>query len=53
VIFAARRKRGEGMRFAWASETVPFRGRRDVLRVRAQNQYGPSELTQTFTVRRR
>ncbi len=32
VIFAARRKRGEGMRFAWASETVSFRGRRDVLR---------------------
>ena len=28
----ARRKRGEGMRFAWASETVLFRGRRDVLR---------------------
>ena len=24
VIFAARRKRGEGMRFAWASETVLF-----------------------------
>jgi hypothetical protein len=32
VIFAARRKRGAGMRFAWASETVFFRGRRDVLR---------------------
>jgi hypothetical protein len=32
VIFAARRKRGDGMRFAWASETVSFRGRRDVLR---------------------
>lgn len=32
VIFAARRKRGEGMRFAWASETVLFRSRRDVLR---------------------
>lgn len=32
VIFAARRKRGEEMRFAWASETVLFRGRRDVLR---------------------
>jgi hypothetical protein len=32
VIYAARRKRGEGMRFAWASETVPFRSRRDVLR---------------------
>jgi hypothetical protein len=32
VIFAARRKRGQGFRFAWASETVFFRGRRDVLR---------------------
>jgi hypothetical protein len=32
VIYAARRKRGGGMRFAWASETVDFRGRRDVLR---------------------
>ena len=32
VIYAARRKRGEGMRFKWASETVDFRGRRDVLR---------------------
>jgi hypothetical protein len=32
VIYAARRKRGVGMRFAWASETVYFRGRRDVLR---------------------
>ena len=32
VIFAARRKRGEGMRFKWVSETVSFRGRRDVLR---------------------
>jgi hypothetical protein len=32
VIYAARRKRGEGMRFAWASETVHFGGRRDVLR---------------------
>jgi hypothetical protein len=32
VIFAARRKRGVGMRFAWASETVAFRSRRDVLR---------------------
>jgi hypothetical protein len=32
VIFAARRKRGAGMRFAWASETVFFSGRRDVLR---------------------
>ena len=32
VIFAARRKRGARMRFAWASETVPFRSRRDVIR---------------------
>ena len=32
VVYAARRKRGEGMRFAWASETVLFRSRRDVLR---------------------
>src|SRR5947209_20192158 len=32
VIYAARRKRGAGMRFSWASETVLFRGRRDVLR---------------------
>ncbi|MFI5284001.1 MAG: hypothetical protein ACHQ0J_12870 [Candidatus Dormibacterales bacterium] len=32
VIFAARRKKGAAMRFAWVSETVPFRGRRDVLR---------------------
>jgi hypothetical protein len=32
VVFAARRKRGSGMRFAWASETVTFRRRRDVLR---------------------
>ena len=32
VIFAARRKRGPSMRFAWVSETVFFRGRRDVLR---------------------
>lgn len=32
VIYAARRKRGAGMRFAWASETVYFRGRREVLR---------------------
>ena len=30
VNYAARRKRGQGMRFAWASETVAFRGRRDV-----------------------
>ena len=28
VIYAARRKRGDGMRFAWASETVSFRLRR-------------------------
>ncbi|HEX3508632.1 MAG TPA: hypothetical protein VHW94_09605 [Candidatus Dormibacteraeota bacterium] len=32
VIFAARRKRGPGLRFAWASETVSFRLRREVLR---------------------
>jgi hypothetical protein len=32
VVFAARRKRGLGMRFAWASETVVFRSRRDVVR---------------------
>ena len=32
VVFAARRKRGPGMRFAWASETVSFRFRREVLR---------------------
>ena len=32
VVFAARRKRGHGLRFAWASETVSFRGHRDVLR---------------------
>jgi len=32
VIYAARRKRGAGMRFAWASETVYFASRRDVLR---------------------
>jgi len=32
VIYAARRKRGAGMRFAWASETVYFGSRRDVLR---------------------
>jgi hypothetical protein len=32
VVFAARRKRGPGLRFAWASETVSFRARRDVLR---------------------
>ena len=32
VLFAARRKRGRGIRFAWASETVSFRLRREVLR---------------------
>jgi hypothetical protein len=32
VVFAARRKPGRGMRFVWVSETVLFRGRRDVLR---------------------
>jgi hypothetical protein len=32
VIYAARRKRGGGFRFKWASETVLFRSRRDVLR---------------------
>jgi hypothetical protein len=32
VIFAARRLRGSRMRFAWASETVAFRLRREVLR---------------------
>lgn len=32
VIYAARRMRGPRMRFAWASETVAFRLRRDVLR---------------------
>ncbi len=32
VVFAARRKRGHGIRFAWASETVLFRLRREVLR---------------------
>src|SRR5665213_1389875 len=32
VVFAARRKRGHGIRFAWASETVSFRQRRDVVR---------------------
>jgi hypothetical protein len=32
VIFAARRKPGRLMRFAWASETVSFRLRREVLR---------------------
>ena len=32
VIYAARRKRGHGLRFAWASESVSFRQRREVLR---------------------
>jgi hypothetical protein len=32
VIFAARRMRGPRLRFAWASETVSFRLRREVLR---------------------
>jgi hypothetical protein len=32
VIFGARRLRGPRMRFAWASETVAFRLRREVLR---------------------
>ena len=32
VVYAARRKRGDGFRFAWASETVIFRNRRDVVR---------------------
>jgi hypothetical protein len=32
VVFAARRKQGHGLRFAWASETVSFRLRREVLR---------------------
>jgi hypothetical protein len=32
VVFAAKRKRGPGMRFAWASETVAFRLKREVLR---------------------
>ena len=32
VVYAARRQRGDGMRFKWASETVSFRTRRDVLR---------------------
>ena len=30
LVFAARRRRGKGMRFAWTSETVFFRARRDV-----------------------
>ncbi|TMC50422.1 MAG: hypothetical protein E6J20_17050 [Chloroflexi bacterium] len=32
VYFSARRKPGDGMRFAWISEKVRFRTRRDVLR---------------------
>jgi hypothetical protein len=32
VVFAARRKRGHEIRFAWAAETVLFRRRREVLR---------------------
>ncbi len=32
VYYSARRKRGEGMRFAWAAEKVRFRTRRDVIR---------------------
>jgi hypothetical protein len=32
VIYSARRKRGRAIRFAWASETVSFRLRREVLR---------------------
>ncbi len=32
VYYSARRKRGAGMRFAWAAEKVRFRTRRDVLR---------------------
>jgi len=32
VVYAARRQRGEGWRFKWASETVHFRTRRDVIR---------------------
>ena len=32
VIFAARRVRGPGMRFAWASETISFKRRREILR---------------------
>src|SRR4029077_4611735 len=32
VVYAARRKRGNALRFAWASETVSFRSRREVLR---------------------
>jgi hypothetical protein len=32
VFHGARRKRGQGMRFSWLSETVTFRSRRDVVR---------------------
>ncbi len=32
VVYAAKRRPGRGFRFAWASETVLFRTRRDVLR---------------------
>jgi hypothetical protein len=32
VLFAARRRRGPAIRFAWSSEAVTFRSRRDVLR---------------------
>ena len=32
VIFAARRIRGPRLRFAWASETILFRRRREILR---------------------
>lgn len=32
VYVNARRKPGEGMRFAWSAEKVPFRSRRDVIR---------------------
>jgi hypothetical protein len=32
VVYSARRKRGRAIRFAWASETVSFRLRREVLR---------------------
>ena len=32
VYHGARRKRGKGMRFAWLSENVMFRSRRDVVR---------------------
>jgi hypothetical protein len=32
VLYAASRRRGPAMRFAWSSEDVAFRNRRDVLR---------------------